>query len=384
MTGSPLSTPECSEVAFCKVKLFRDHGAERKLSNDVAHVKKTIDKLKQQISQAETGMKDFGKRKRTGSTITKVQSSQRPGKVQRHKRTWSMSSASSSGGRLPMEEDLHYKLQTMQDMFTSTRPVSILYLRGSEQDDPDLYPVALVGEPLDLTKVDSRNSAIWQQRSSDRSSTAGTSSLMSPSPSSASLHSQALGASASGSTHWADFQSIPPEVQSSNPQQLASPPDQLTKIPKTDGTGNLTGWIEALGVDSSYKPPMERPIKPIVCFYVRYRDPNHPERPEYYRAIYLMQRSLKDFTRGIAMKWNLEPTKIMRALRVLDSGLQVEIDDDVVRELSDGQDIVMEISEIRNPVKREWEMSVDVAVDSDTGNPRNVVHTEGFELRLMF
>lgn len=384
MTGSPQSTPECSEVAFCKVKLFRDHGAERKLSNDVAHVKKTIDKLKQQISQAETGMKDFGKRKRTGSTITKVQSGQRPGKVQKHKRTWSMSSASSSGGRLPMEEDLHYKLQTMQDMFTSTRPVSILYLRGSEQDDPDLFPVALVGEPLDLTKIDSRTSAMWQQRSSDRSSTAGTSSLMSPSPSSASLHSQALGASAPGATHWADFQSIPPEVQSSNPQQLASPPDQLTKIPKTDEAGNLTGWIEALGVDSSYKPPMERPIKPIACFYVQYRDSNQPERPDYYRAIYLMQRTLKDFTNGIATKWNLEPTKIIRTLRVLNSGLQVEIDDDVIRELSEGQDIIMEISEIRNPVKREWEMSLDVAVDSDPGSTQNVVHTEGFELRLMF
>merc|ERR1712230_296113 len=98
-TGSPRSGAEYSEVAFCKVKLFRDHGAERKLSNDVAHVKKTIDKLKQQIAQAETGMKDFGKRKRTGSTTVKSQSSQRPGKVQKHKRTWSMSSASSAGGR---------------------------------------------------------------------------------------------------------------------------------------------------------------------------------------------------------------------------------------------------------------------------------------------
>ncbi|KAJ8129860.1 hypothetical protein O1611_g3770 [Lasiodiplodia mahajangana] len=70
---SILSTPESSpppdpvsEICYCKVKLFRDHGAERKLSNDVAHVKKTIDKLKQQIAQAESGGKDFGKRKRGG------------------------------------------------------------------------------------------------------------------------------------------------------------------------------------------------------------------------------------------------------------------------------------------------------------------------------
>jgi len=389
-TGSPRSGAEYSEVAFCKVKLFRDHGAERKLSNDVAHVKKTIDKLKQQIAQAETGMKDFGKRKRTGSTTVKSQSSQRPGKVQKHKRTWSMSSASSAGGRVPIEEDLHYKLQTMQDMFTSTRPVSILYLRGSEQDDPDLHPVALVGEPLDLTKVDSRGSAVWQQRSSDRSSTTGTSSLVSPSPSSLSLHSQGIAGTSAPNPPgpWSDFNSLAPaEMQTSNPQQLASPPDQLTKLPKTDEAGNLSGWIEALGVDAGYKAPSERPIKPVACFYVLHRDPHQPEKTEYYRAIYLMQRTLKDFTNAIASKWNIEPTKIMRTLHVLERGLQVEMDDDVIRELAEGQDLIMEIAEIRNPsqLKREWEMSLDVTVDSDNASgTQHVTHTEGYELRLMF
>lgn len=386
--GSPRST-EFSEVAYCKVKLFRDHGAERKLSNDVAHVKKTIDKLKQQIAQAETGMKDFGKRKRTGSTTTKALPSQRPGKVQKHKRTWSMSSQSSAGGRLPIEEDLHFKLQTMQDMFTSTRPVSILYLRGSEQDDPDLHPVALVGEPLDLTKVDSGGSAMWQQRTSDRSSTAGTSSLVSPSPSSISLHSQALAGSAPSQVgQWGEYQSLaPPDVQSSNPQHLASPPDQITKVPKTDESGNLSGWIEALGVDSSYRPPaIERPVKPVASFYILHRNPNQPDKPGYYRAVYIMQRTLRDFTNAIAAKWSLEPTKILRTLHVLDRGLQVELDDDVIREMAEGQDIIMEIADIRSPqVKREWEMSIDVAVDSDNvSGTQNVVQTEGYELRLMF
>ncbi|KAF4626399.1 hypothetical protein G7Y89_g11762 [Cudoniella acicularis] len=392
-SGSPHAAMDYAEVSFCKVKLFRDHGAERKLSNDVAHVKKTIDKLKQQIAQAETGMKDFGKRKRTGSISGKAQPSQRPGKVQKHKRTWSMSSASSSGGRLPMEEDLHFKLQTMQDMFTSTRPVSILYLRGAEQDDPDLHPVTLPGEPLDLTKVDSRSAAIWQQRTSDHSSTTGNSSLVSPSPSSISLHSQGRSGN-SASNHpsqWADFQSIAPtDVTSSNPQQLASPPDQLTKIPKTDESGSLSGWIEALGVDSSYKPPMiERPIKPVACIYVRHLDPNQPEKHEYYRAVYLMQRTLKDLKSSIATKWNLEPTKVLRVIHVLDRGVQVELDDDVVRELAEGQDLAMEIAEVHNQqpsqLKREWEMSLDVAVDSDNSTGcQNVVQTEGYELRLMF
>ena len=74
-------------VCFCKVKLFRDHGAERKLSNDIAHIKKTIDKLKQQIAQVENGAKDTSKRKRSGSSSKP--SSHRPGKVPKHKRTWS-------------------------------------------------------------------------------------------------------------------------------------------------------------------------------------------------------------------------------------------------------------------------------------------------------
>ena len=387
--GSPHSTPDSAEVAFCKVKLFRDHGAERKLSNDVAHVKKTIDKLKQQIAQAETGIKDFNKRKRSGSISTKVQPSQRPGKVQKHKRTWSMSSASSAGGRAPIEEDLHLKLQTMQDMFTSTRPVSVLYLRGAEEDDPDLHPVALPGEPLDLTKVDSRESVAWQQRSSGRSSsTTGTSSLVSPSPSSISLRSQGLASSSmpAQSTQWAGFHQITAaDVQGPNPQHLASPPDQLTKIPKNDDTGSLSGWIEALGVDSAYRPPAERPIKPVACFYILHRDPSNADKHEYYRAVYLMQRTLKDFTISVALKWNLEPTKIKRTLHVLEKGLEVEVDDDVIRELSEGQDMIMEISKVdSSQFKREWEMAVDVAVDSDAGATQTVVHNNGYELRLIF
>jgi hypothetical protein len=134
---------------------------------------------------------------------------------------------------------------------------------------------------------------------------------------------------------------------------------------------------------------VERIIKPVASFYLLHRDPNQPEKHEYYRAIYLMQRTLKDFTNAIAAKWNIEPTKILRTLHVLDRGLEVEIDDDVIRELAEGQDIIMEIVEIHDSaasqLKREWEMSVDVAVDSDNaGSSQHVVNTDGYELRLMF
>ncbi|KAK3062231.1 hypothetical protein LTS18_004555, partial [Coniosporium uncinatum] len=178
--GSPVHTKP--EICYCKVKLFRDHGAERKLSNDIAHVKKTIDKLKQNITQAESGMKDFGKRKRSGS-ISKASASTRPGKVPKHKRTWSMSSTSSNSNRSPAEEDLHMKLAQLQDMFTSTRPASVLYLKGDDLDDMDAYPVHLTGEPQDLTKIDTGGPAVWERESQNASS------IVSPTPSIQSLQS---------------------------------------------------------------------------------------------------------------------------------------------------------------------------------------------------
>ncbi|KAH8888609.1 hypothetical protein GQ53DRAFT_243055 [Thozetella sp. PMI_491] len=365
LAADPSQSPPdfAPEICYCKVKLFRDHGAERKLSNDVAHVKKTIDKLKQQIAQVESGMKDFGKRKRAGGGMKG--SDARPGKVQKHKRTWSMSSASSAGGRLPIEEDLHFKLQTLQDMFTSTRPVSVLYLRGEDLDDPDLHPVSLPGESLDLTKVESRDSAAWR---SEKSSAPG-SSLVSPSPSSLSLHSQA---SAVGGNQWQDFRG--PESRQGS--------DQPTKVKQTDDAGNLTGWIEALGVDSSYRPPAEQAAKPVACFYVARVDPTNPGAGELHRAVYLTQRTLAEFVNKVAAKWNLDPSRVVRTVHVLQRGLEVALDDDVIRELSEGQDMKLEVVEVSSsgsPVKREWEMALDAPTEAGTSaSPR------GYEFRLAF
>lgn len=350
-----------SEICYCKVKLFRDHGAERKLSNDVAHVKKTIDKLKQQIAQAESGMKDFGKRKRGTKGSTE---GQRPGKLPKHKRTWSVSSASSAGGgRMPSEDDLHMKLQSLQDMFTSTRPVSVLYLRGEDLDDPDAHPVTLPGEPLDLTKID-RENPVWQARS-NRSSIA-ESSMVSPSPSSLSLHSQV---SVAGQT-WDE----------SSRQSSA---EQPSKVEQHDEAGNLSGWIEALGVDPSYKPPVDRNPKPVACFYVIQKQDSDSTKQGYHRAIYLMQRSVKELISRIALKWQLEPSSVIRILRVLPSGLGVEIDDEVVQSIPEGQDMILDISETStapSDTNHDWDM-----VDVEPGNSvPNGVSSLDCELRLSF
>ena len=45
----------------------------------------------------------------------------------------------------------------------------------------------------------------------------------------------------------------------------------------------------------------------------------------------------------------------------------------------------MEIAEICNLVTREWEMSLDVIVDSDyASGMQHITYTKGYEYRLMF
>jgi len=385
-----------AEVCYCKVKLFRDHGAERKLSNDVAHVKKSIDKLNQQIAQIESGMRDLGKRKR--GSVARATADERPGKVPKHRRTWSVTSVTSAG-RGSAEEDLHVKLRALQDMFTSTRPASVLYLRGDEEDDPDLHPVKLSGDLLSLERTDTRDSS-WDRQSSQ---TGPPSSLVSPSPSSHSLVGSRRdsniqqptplpGASRVNSDEWrSNPQTATMDLQPHLPQQLASPPEnQRVKVQtRCSTTGGGSGWVEAIEVDPQYQPPPERAINPVACFYVQLRVAGQPQGDTLYRAIYLMQRTVKDFTNAIAMKCNIEPTKVLRVVRISGKGLQILFDEDCVRELAEGQDMVAEFIEFlpdspSNAIKQ-WGGggSADVQCDGDAPTVENV-NSEGYELRVYY
>ena len=386
-----------AEVCYGRVKLFRDHGAERKLSNDVAHVKKTIDKLNQQISQIESGMRDLGKRKR--GSVAKPSSDERPGKVLKHRRTWSMISIGSNGGRGSAEEDLHIKLMTLQDMFTSTRPASILYLRGDDLDDMDLYPVKLSGEPVSLVRTLTSDSTTWERQSAQ---TGPPSTVVSPTPSSQSLAdvrrdsnmqqpTPVGGPSRTNSSEWrSKQQTATMDIQEANPQHLASPPDnQSVKVSTRSPTnGTMSGWVEALGVDPNYQPPPERAVKPVACFYIQPRVSGRAPTDNLHRAVYLTRRTLKDFNRALASKCNIEPTKVLRTIRISRQGLHVLLDDECIRELPEGQDMTAEFCEVQSEspekARREWDAGPsDVQCDGELPALENI-STTGYELKLLF
>ncbi|BCR85633.1 grainyhead-like protein [Aspergillus chevalieri] len=324
------------EVSYCQVKLFRDHGAERKLSNDVAHVKKTIEKLRQQITQAEMGAGNNGKRKRTNASVAINGGDFRPPKITKHRRTWSMDSRDGTE-RVSLEDDLHAKLAAMQEMFTSTRPVSNLNLQGEEQDDPDLFPVQLPGgTPLSGKKSEL---TLRGTRSSIDGVLSPAASNLSHSPRNAwnPIPGQfQYDSGYQGSMGSSRGSSIPTsEISLSRP----------VKVQRISADPNVsTGYIEAVDIDPTYRPPAEHPPKPIACFYLRFPR-NETQKDDFYRAVYLSERTVSDLMEKISHKQLLDPSRVVRVLHVKENGLKIMVDDDVVRELPDGQDMDVEISE---------------------------------------
>ncbi|RPA98891.1 hypothetical protein L873DRAFT_1828325 [Choiromyces venosus 120613-1] len=363
-SGSPQSPPEQPEICFCKVKLFRDHGAERKLANDILHVKKTIEKLRQQANQVEgTGMKVFGKKGK------KDEDSGKPGKALKHKRTWSMSSASSVGGGRTQEEDANAKLANMQDMFTSTRAVSVLYLRGSEIDDPDLHPVHLPGEMPEISED------VWARRRSSVATTNTTaSSFVSPTPSSASISSQHGDTFNSPERRdWErGFQPLPPPQQQPHHLGVSDAPVRV----KPD-TGMLSGWIEAIGIDSSYNPPPESILKPVMSIYILpVPIGSPPQANQYYRAVYLQARTSSCLATSIASKCGIDSSTVLRTVHVNPRGLTILVDDEFVREMPEGQDMKVQAIEIRE--------ESPFASPQESEGEAGAAAKNGWELRLIY
>lgn len=392
-TGTPVSDPE---VAFCKVKLFRDHGAERKLSNDVAHIRKTIEKIDQQIEQMRNGLRDPGNRKKKGA-IAKPPPMEGPGKAPKHSRTWSMNSITSLGGRGSAEDDLLTKKATLHDMFNSTHNTSILHLRGPPEDDPDLFPVKLSGEPIALPRTDSGNSAKWEQQSTR---TGPLSTDCSPTPSSQDLDltgrasmvyppSAVRGPTRTDSDEWRTQPQTATMDLQANVQALVSPPLSRPTTVQRSSTqyDSKSSLIEAVGVDENYTAPAERVVSPVACFYVHPRLAGQTSPDSFYRAVYLYKRSLQDFERAVAMKCNVEPTTLLRTVRVM-NGRAILFDDECVVELPEGQDMKAEFSQIDldTPAKslRDWDAGPsDVQCDGDVPTTQNV-NSSGYELRLHY
>jgi hypothetical protein len=148
------------EICFCNVKVFRDHGAERKLSNDAASIRKRIEKLQLQINDP-TLPECSNKRKR--SSISAKSNPDLSHSKNNLQRQGDISiDFDDSPRQANFQQQLQKRLDTLEICLYSSCPESVLNLRGGPQDDPELHPCPSLNtddDPLEWGSMDRRGSS---------------------------------------------------------------------------------------------------------------------------------------------------------------------------------------------------------------------------------
>ncbi|KAI9763830.1 MAG: hypothetical protein M1840_009084 [Geoglossum simile] len=354
--GSQNLSVATSEICYCKVKIFRDHGAERKLSNDATHISKAIGRLTDRNAPTEARARDSWGRKRSGKGSVAVQPTSPTGRAPKRRRTMSASFTSFPSEPPDNEGKIHAQILVMRDMFTSSLSVSVLNLRGDELDDPDLYPVYLPDDPRSSVEITRRGSASWLQH---QQSTSGGCPRIDETPQEFPLLFPAPPQRPQGLTHYglanAPWSPLTARASYIEPQQLADPSAQLVRIRKRGeaSANTLTNWMYVLDFDLSYEPPATTPPKPVACFFILYHRTTPPSSssssspfPPPYHAIYLFYRTAHELASRIALKFHLDHSRIRRTLRLDPQGRRIVIDDNAVRETEEGQDMLLSIERI--------------------------------------
>lgn len=371
--GPSLAEPE---VSFCKIKLFRDHGAERKLTNDEAAIKRAIKKAEDHMKELTGDDEDepvpitttSGKRK--AGDISP--SARRPAKLARYKRAASVSSEGSSQGPVGGDGDVTQKLANLNRLLRSRLDVTWFALRGDETDDPDLRPIELTdrttrpaSEPSPEIKLKRMQRSGTGLTESSAASTGLSNDPVSPSQRRSNyLQVPTPVTSTHNSADWSPAlkQESCADSSTLNVQQLASPEEPVDSTRVNLGQAR---FVQALDVDTNYRPLPEPAQKPgklrmqtlsrdfqlililVACFYVKLVFENVSSDGNLHRACYLYERTADAFISTIARKANITPRDVVKVAYMKNSGswqIQVGVDDDLILHLPEGQDMLAEFS----------------------------------------
>ncbi|EQL33776.1 hypothetical protein BDFG_04304 [Blastomyces dermatitidis ATCC 26199] len=318
---------------YCKVKVFRDYGAERKLSNDIAHVRKAIHKLQQRISHEETKAHDFGKRKRDASSMA-IEPENRPAKISKNY------DAKARSGK----ERLLLEVAMKQDMISSTSPVSLLNLREDNQDTVD-FSAAFV-----LNETQKSESELFTHQADGTFlptiyMEAGTLDTSSSTPRDDYVNSPLQACRREQSTFRnssidVDFQHVLTDW--SRILRLRSENQLLTDQYAESFFERLNGRIEAVDIDATCSLSSRHLAKSVACFYVRLRHTDIQNVDGYYHAVYIAQRTVTNLLNSISKMSGVSLSEKTRVFHITPNGLKVIIDDRVVQELPEGQDMTAE------------------------------------------
>jgi hypothetical protein len=133
--------PYQPEVCFCKIRVFRDHGAERKQSNDITNVQKRIKKL---TERAATLVPRETPRHRRGNPMArKMRHLEAADPSLINKYACSIEPDQLKASIFSNELELQKKLVKLRKMLLSSCSESVLSLRGGREDDPETKTIRL-------------------------------------------------------------------------------------------------------------------------------------------------------------------------------------------------------------------------------------------------
>ncbi|KAJ5644481.1 hypothetical protein N7507_010492 [Penicillium longicatenatum] len=342
--------PGTAESSFCHVKLFRDHGAERKMFNDVSQLKRAIEKRKQDFLKAESG-DSLGKRKRgSRSVYTNDQIPEKERKAELQRR-------------------MEAELASMQNIFYSNRPVTTLCLPGEQKDDPDLFPVYIEDQTRGTAK-----SQPHLQIVTPPSTSTGTSSNTPQS----SIDPQVPGTQRDTESRERNERSGPPmqytsSVGSDDPSDIITTAHTSPAVPliSTEDAELMETGSKAKAPGKLFSQPdqeiMHTHICAAKCFYIRFHQ-SGVQKDDYHTAVYLTEPTVNELVEKISRKQNINRDRKVHLIHLKPNGMKVMIDDDVVERIPNGQDMTAEVSELEE--------------SNDTGSNRNSM--PAIEVRFSF
>ncbi|KAJ5965540.1 hypothetical protein N7481_012254 [Penicillium waksmanii] len=282
------------EVCFCNVKLFRDHGAERKLANDAASIRKRIEKL--QLQMNDPAPPECSNKRKRGSISAKSNPDLSYSKNNLQRQGDMSIDLDNAPQQTNFHQQLQKRLDALERCFYSSRPESALNLRAGPQDDPELHPTASLNadDSQQPDTVDRRYSSNGDT-SSVKSDSAGFNGMETP--------------SSMSSLHDAGNHRISP----------------------------ISSKLENL------------PTMPAACFYIRIIA-NGQSPSEHYRAIYPKSRTVQDLKSKILEKSSAKTRlEISSILHINEAGLKIVVDDEFVHEMAEGQSMAVRIVETPRP-----------------------------------
>ena len=123
ISTNPLGFPSTDfRISYCRIQLFRSHGAERKIANDIASAEKRIERLRKQLCQSQ------------------ARAVPEPKKLGKHKKNHPEVFAKPRRLQKVHEDSLRSRIISLQRICRPTQSYSFLDQPGQKQQHFDWYP----------------------------------------------------------------------------------------------------------------------------------------------------------------------------------------------------------------------------------------------------